>query len=63
LGFVQAARNVACSNNNAYFMGMDYWSWQEYINDSDTDPSYPLRGPNLPDPTTVIYLENSASCF
>jgi hypothetical protein len=63
LGFVQAARNAACSNNNAYFMGMDYWSWQEYINDSDTDPSYPLRGPNLPDPTTVTFLENSASCF
>ena len=63
LGFVQAVRNVACSNNNAYYMGMDYWSWQEYISDSDTDPTYPLRGPNLPDPTTVTYLQNAASCF
>ena len=63
LGFVQAARNAACYNNNAYYMGMDYWSWQEYINDTDTDPSYPLRGPNLPDPSTVTYLENTASCF
>lgn len=63
LSFVQAARNAACSNNNAYCMGADYRSWQQYIYDSSADSNYPLRGPNLPYLPTVSYLGSSASYF
>jgi hypothetical protein len=63
LAFVQNARNLACVNQNPYYMGMDYWAWNQYVNPGqNTDGSYQLVMPNVPDTDTVAYLQQNASC-
>jgi hypothetical protein len=63
LNFVQSARNVACLNQNPYYMGIDYWSWNQYVNSAqNADGTYQLLMPNIPDTDTVSYLQNYASC-
>lgn len=61
--FAQTARNTACKNLNPYFMGMDYWSWIQYVNPgANADGTMQLTMPNIPDAATVSYLQNYASC-
>ena len=63
LAFVQNARNVACLNQNPYYMGMDYWAWNQYVNPAqNADGTYQLVMPNIPDTNTVTYLQAHASC-
>lgn len=66
LGYFQAIQSAVCkySNNLPNFIGIDYWSWQEYIFPGDnSDSNNILRAPNLPDADTVKYLQQSAdSC-
>jgi hypothetical protein len=63
LSFVQNARNVACLNQNPYYMGMDYWAWNQYVNTgTNSDGTYQLVMPNVPDTDVVAYLQAQASC-
>ena len=63
LAFVQNARNVACTKQNPYYMGMDYWAWNQYVSPAqNTDGTYQLVMPNVPDTDTVSYLQAHASC-
>ena len=62
LAFVQNVRNVTCLNQNPYFMGMDYWSWTQYISPGTSGGNYELVMPNTPDSKTVTYLQANASC-
>lgn len=61
--YVQTARNIACKQQSAYFMGMDYWSWNQYVSPGrNKDGTYQLVMPNIPDTDTVSYLQANASC-
>ena len=61
--FVQTARGIACKNINPYFMGQDYWSWNQYVNSgANADGTLQLTMPNIPDAATVSYLQNIAPC-
>ncbi len=61
--FAQTARNIACKNSNPYYMGMDYWSWNQYVNPgTNADGTQQLTMPNIPDTATVSYLQNNATC-
>lgn len=61
--FAQTARNIVCKNLNPYFMGMDYWSWIQYVNPgTNPDGTMQLTMPNIPDAFTVSYLQKYASC-
>jgi hypothetical protein len=63
LAFVQNAQKVSCLNQNPYFMGMDYWAWNQYVNPGQNgDGTFQLVMPNVPDAQTVSYLQASASC-
>ncbi|MCX7115855.1 MAG: hypothetical protein NTW08_08130 [Gammaproteobacteria bacterium] len=63
LAFVQGARAAACANQNPYFMGIDYWAWNQYVNPGqNSDNTYQLTMPNVPNTDTVGYLQKYASC-
>ena len=63
LNFVQSARNIACTNQNPYFMGIDYWAWNQYVNPGqNADGTYQLTMPNIPNTDVVTYLQQYASC-
>ena len=63
LAFVQNVKNVACLNQNPYYMGMDYWAWNQYVNPGvNSDGTCQLLMPNIPDTNVVAYLQKSASC-
>lgn len=61
--FAQTARNIACKSLSPYYMGMDYWSWNQYVNPgTNSDGTKQLTMPNIPDAQTVSYLQNYATC-
>lgn len=61
--FAQTARNISCKNPSPYYMGMDYWSWIQYVNPgTNSDGTQQLTMPNIPDEATVSYLQNNATC-
>ena len=55
--FTQTARNAACNISSPYYMGMTYWSYNQYIYSGGF-----LRMPNIMDSTTITYLQNNSSC-
>lgn len=55
--FAQTARNAACSAPTPYYMGMTYWSYNQYIYSGGF-----LRMPNIMDAATITYLQNNSSC-
>lgn len=55
--FTQTARNAACNIATPYYMGMTYWSYNQYIYSGGF-----LRMPNIMDAATISYLQNNSSC-
>ena len=44
-------------------MGMDYWAWNQYVNAAqNSDGTYQLMMPNIPDANVVSYLQQNAGC-
>ncbi|MDF1757434.1 MAG: hypothetical protein P1U74_03970 [Legionellaceae bacterium] len=63
LAFVQNARNAACAHKNPYYMGMTSWAYLQYIAPGkNASGDWELNMPNIPDTSTVAYLQQSATC-